>query len=353
MTFHKSSAVSHCSLFNSVFFTDKYSGIPQLPAAALGSGKRRNHVMWLFLGGLSVIAGLFVVLANVLGAAGVSIGLLLLGALVVVLLRKPGAAPTKLADRSPPPATADRQAGTASDRPIAPPAPPLTLPERSVPIDDGASVSPPVVPITIKPQHQAAQVRPREPRFELIPHKMSGINVRAILPDDNWRQLSRMVIQSNGGQCCECPNVQRTRMECHEVWEYTWEERAGRRNKVGVMRLVGLRPLCHLCHMGKHIKFATSRGELPQVRAHLMQLHAGLTEHRLAQLINEAAGSSRLKYKYEELDLTYLNDARFAWLHRQIGRQFGTNEMVHCEDAAAALPPRDTTGFEPMGESLQ
>lgn len=315
--------------------------------------------MWLFLSGLSAIAGLFVLLSNVFGAAGVSIGLLLLGALVVVLLRKPGTAPKEQTDRSPPPATADRQAGTASDRPIAPPAPPpalrppappLTLPERSAPIDDGAGVFPPAAPITIKPQHQPTQVRPREPRFELIPHKMSGINVRAILPDDNWRQLSRMVIQSNAGQCCECPNVQRTRMECHEVWEYAWEERAGRRNKVGVMRLVGLRPLCHLCHMGKHIKFATSRGELPQVRAHLMQLHAGLTEHRLAQLINEAAGSSRLKYKYEELDLTYLNDARFAWLHRQIGRQFGTNEMAHCEEAAAALPPGDTMGFEPMGE---
>lgn len=94
------------------------------------------------------------------------------------------------------------------------------------------------------------------------------------------------------------------------------------------MRLVGLRALCRLCHMGKHIKYAKSRGKLPQVSSHLMKLYQGLSAERIEQLILEAVDKRVLKYRYEELDLTYLNDARFACIRAQLGRDFTTNELA-------------------------
>jgi len=178
------------------------------------------------------------------------------------------------------------------------------------------------------PDHTPVRVRPpSEPRFELIPRKMSGINARLVLPEALWSQLSTMVIDANGGNCCECPNEPRTRMECHEVWKYEWVRRPGRTGAVGVMRLVGLQPLCHLCHMGKHIKYAESHGELPQVMAHLMKLHDGLTAERIGQLMREAVAKSELKYRYEELDLRYLNAPQFAPIRARFGRDFTDNDM--------------------------
>lgn len=173
--------------------------------------------------------------------------------------------------------------------------------------------------------------RPDEPRFALIPYQMAGINARTVLSEAMWRRLSRTVIETHGGACTACPNDPPNRIECHEVWAY--ELPAGRTDKPGVMRLVGLQPLCRLCHLGKHIRFATSRGMLPEVQSHLMRLYPGLTKDRLEQLIRIATADDKLKYQYKALDLTYLNAARFAWLHAAMGRRFTANEL-----ALAAAP---------------
>lgn len=312
----------------------------------------RPDVMWIFL---AAIGGLLALLWSFFGVGGTIVGLLIVAAIAVALLREPSGPPHKQTAPQPlplppsapahiPPST--RAPSKPGETPL--PAPPASLTERPC-----ISAAVEVRPIKLPCEEPGKGQRRKEPRFELIPHKMGGINARIVLPKDIWDQLSKMVISSNGGKCCECPNHQAVGIECHEVWEYEWEWRANRPKKVGVMRLIGLRPLCHLCHMGKHIKFAESQGELPQVMAHLTKLYNGLTEKRLKQLIGMATASSKLKYKYAELDLTYLNDARFAWIHEEIGRKFTTNEMPDSDDDGPIRQrPGRAIGIQPLGEPL-
>jgi hypothetical protein len=302
-------------------------------------GERRNvTAMWTFLGTLAAIAGLSVFIWEAFGSAGLVGASLLLGGISVALFRESSEPsrkqteipplsppPSKHADLLPPAPALRKQADTpplplplpparSKQVNISPPlrAPgrqldkPLPLQESRTPLPKKANVPAAVEvrPIQLPSKKPDRAQRRTEPRFELIPHQMGGINARTVLPEAVWRQLSKMVIRSNGGKCCECPNHQGAGMECHEVWAFEWEQRASRPNKVGVMRLTGLRPLCHLCHMAKHIKFAESQGELPEVMAHLIELYDGLTEKGLKQLIDMAAASSKLKYRYAELDLT-------------------------------------------------
>lgn len=359
----------------------------QLLATRSPAWERSNFTaMWTFLGTLAAIAGLSVFIWEAFGSAGFAGALLLLGGIAVALFREPSGPSRKQAETPPLSATLSKHADLLSPAPalwkqtdtpplplppartkqlhISPPlqAPvkelekPLPLQELPTPLPKKASVRAAVEvrPIQL-PSKQAGRAQRRtEPRFELIPHQMGGINARTVLPDATWRQLSKMVIRSNGGKCCECPNHQGARMECHEVWAFEWEARASRPNKVGVMRLTGLRPLCHLCHMAKHIKFAESQGELPEVMAHLIDLYDGLTEKGLTQLIGMAAASSKLKYRYAELDLTYLNDDRFAWIHEQMGRKFTANEMPDSVDHGPIRQrPGRTITLQPLGEPLQ
>lgn len=313
--------------------------------------------MWTSLGGLAAIASLFVLIWNLFGILGVAVGLLVGGAIAALLFRIPSAPARKQVDTPPRPTTPAEQA-YAPPRPRAPSEQSdVLLPVQEPPasLSEKPGILAPVEghPIKFPQKEHVKTQRRKEPRFELVPHKMGGMNARIVLSDEIWRQLSKMVISSNGGKCCECPNHQALGLECHEVWAYEWERRAHRPNKIGVMRLVGLRPLCHLCHMVKHIKFAKSQGELPEVTAHLLTLYDGLTEQGLKELIDKAAASSKLKYKYAELDLTYLNDERFAWIHEQIGRKFTANEMPDSDDDEPVRQrPGHTVKKQPVGQPL-
>jgi hypothetical protein len=89
--------------------------------------------------------------------------------------------------------------------------------------------------------------------FELIPQVMHRKCVRAVLQNDVWRLLRKMTIDADGERCGECGSAQQ--MKCHEVWRYL-PPRAGDPGGLHVMKLVGLRALCQLCHLGKHIGYA-------------------------------------------------------------------------------------------------
>lgn len=174
--------------------------------------------------------------------------------------------------------------------------------------------------------------RRTRPRFELIPHKMGGINARLILASEVWAALCAMVHETYGGRCCECLRLcpDNQGLECHEVWKYAWVRQRGSTTNVGVMRLAGLRSLCRLCHQGKHFKFAEKHGKLPQVKAHLMKLYE-LSEAEWDLCILEAVKNKALQYRYKKLDLTYLNSERFGWVQEQFGRHFSDNEMPYIE----------------------
>jgi hypothetical protein len=161
----------------------------------------------------------------------------------------------------------------------------------------------------------------RELEFELIPRCMHHKNVRAVVPRDIWALLRHICLRFDGAKCGECSSTEN--LECHEVWEYRTEP-------VRVMKLAKLRILCHLCHLGKHIGFAGICGEYLEVEAQQLTLYS-LSKMQLAS-------HRRIAYKKAreldqggmfELDLTYLNDERFLWVHHRF-RKFAENELENC-----------------------
>lgn len=184
-----------------------------------------------------------------------------------------------------------------------------------------------------------AKQRRREPRFELIPYQMAGMNARAVLARETWAQICAIVHEHYGGKCCEC--FDDSRLECHEVWAYELgrgPERAG----VSVMRLAGLRSLCHLCHRGKHFKCAERQGELPQVKAHLMKLY-GVSARHWDELALKALRQLELKLRYDYLDLTYLNGKRFDRFRGQVGHHLSDRTI------SSVVPLFNSTRFDAGG----
>jgi hypothetical protein len=103
------------------------------------------------------------------------------------------------------------------------------------------------------------------------------------------------------------------------------------------MKLMNLRTLCHLCHLGKHIGFAQKDAQLyRQVKSHLIALYH-LPEPifcQLEQLAFEQVWELN-KAGIRALDLTYLNGDRYVWVRHRFGRQFSTDELANCRQLSA------------------
>jgi hypothetical protein len=112
-------------------------------------------------------------------------------------------------------------------------------------------------------------------------------------------------------------------LECHEEWEF-------RRTPRRVMKLKGLRALCHLCHRCKHIGLAKGSDDYPEVEKRAKEFH-GLSKEQLAQREHAAYESARALNQdgSYELDLTCLNEPEFFWVHYRF-RKFSENEIENC-----------------------
>lgn len=168
--------------------------------------------------------------------------------------------------------------------------------------------------------------------FELIPQAMHRKCARAVLPNDVWRLLRKLTIDAQGKRCEECGSTQE--LECHEVWKYFSLSQAIGSTERQIMKLVGLRSLCHLCHLGKHIGYALSDAkQYRQVKQHLMKLYR-LPEQIFSQLEQLAFEESYELNKagVRELDLTFLNDDKYVWIRHRFGRPFTENEVTSCRE---------------------
>ena len=164
----------------------------------------------------------------------------------------------------------------------------------------------------------------KELHIELIPLSMHFKNARAVVPEDIWGLLRSICFNLDGRRCGECNSNEN--LECHEEWEF-------RTAPTRVMKLTRLRALCHLCHRCKHIGLAKGSVEYPEVEKHAME-HHGLSKEQLAQrarLAYEVVRERDLGGMYE-LDLTYLNDEIFLWVHHRF-RKFGQNEIENCRES--------------------
>lgn len=99
----------------------------------------------------------------------------------------------------------------------------------------------------------------------LVPSNLWGINLRSLLPKDEWDRIRKQVYMLAGYRCRICggqgPNWP---VECEEQWEYL-----NISYSCGIARLESLVSLCSSCHRIKHLGKANIDGLLESVIWHM------------------------------------------------------------------------------------
>ena len=157
-----------------------------------------------------------------------------------------------------------------------------------------------------------------------MPASMYWLNVRSAVSEKVWIGIKRVMKGSKiGASRCVCCGSTGD-LELHEQWEFI-EPRT--------QKLVGLKLLCHLCHMVNHIGYAFNKNEGAATLAHFMKIN-GISKSKAEQYIKansmEAkrlnSYSSITKSRQYKLDLTFLNQNKFNLL-----RRFTEDERDNCK----------------------
>jgi hypothetical protein len=82
---------------------------------------------------------------------------------------------------------------------------------------------------------------------EMVPKSSHYNNMRKVLSKEGWDEIRKSTYRKYNYKCGICGD--KGKMNCHEIWEYD----EGR----GVQTLKGYISLCTMCHMVKHIGFAS------------------------------------------------------------------------------------------------
>lgn len=187
-----------------------------------------------------------------------------------------------------------------------------------------------------KPQRKTAKIVPAPTggkiQTEMIPYAMHGINVRSRVDGKDWlliahktHELNRVAYGLQPGQCEVCRSNGfkqgfRHELEAHEEWSFNHGTRT--------QKLMRIRSLCPLCHKAVHIGLATKQGYEEKTKKHMQEVNgwtADQVEAHIAQAKQTVKAMEDMgMYK---LDLTYLNDSRYAGTHHF---RFTTNENHHC-----------------------
>ena len=161
--------------------------------------------------------------------------------------------------------------------------------------------------------------------IELVPAPMAGMNARAVMTYEQWKEITSICHKEHRYHCA-CCGITRVVLECHEVWDYS----------ENTMRLAGLQSLCHECHMSKHILFAKRELKVPykKILKHIKKVY-GVGSFALA--IHTFFAKRQINKITEEipLDLTFLNHSKFNNVHMKIKRPVGQynftkNENKNC-----------------------
>lgn len=104
--------------------------------------------------------------------------------------------------------------------------------------------------------------------IELVPETSWHNNLRSLMGKDAWNTLRKKVYKDYSYKCGICGA--KGKLDCHEVWEYDVTSH--------IQKLVGLIPLCELCHSVKHIglsELRAAKGEfnLEKLVTHFMKVN--------------------------------------------------------------------------------
>lgn len=155
------------------------------------------------------------------------------------------------------------------------------------------------------------------PRLNLqpdpIPYAMHYKNVRSAVDTRQWISIK---YQEMGGNSvmrrtkCEVCSAKEA-LECHEVWDFL----PGR-----VQKLIGLRLLCHKCHMVCHIGYVLRKNDNESIGVynHFKKIN-NIDDATADRYINAMRAKAKKLNEYSEitksrrhiLDLTYLNQMKY------------------------------------------
>jgi hypothetical protein len=168
---------------------------------------------------------------------------------------------------------------------------------------------------------------------ELVPMAMHGINVRSRVDYKTWMKIAhkshylnmvRFKLPQHACEVCKSNGYKQGfehPLEAHEEWSFDHDTRT--------QKLTRIRSLCPLCHKAVHIGLADKQGYGERVRKHMARVNgwtADQVEAHIAQAKDTVRAMNQMgQYK---LDLTYLNDKRYAGTHHL---RFTTNETNNCQ----------------------
>ncbi len=106
---------------------------------------------------------------------------------------------------------------------------------------------------------------------EMIPAPCWHINLRSLLPKNEWDRIRRECYEASGYRCQVCG--QRGRdwpVECNEQWQFQDDKNdAG----TGIQKLLRVTALCPSCHKIKHLGRTEIEGLLEETLSHLARIN--------------------------------------------------------------------------------
>jgi hypothetical protein len=150
--------------------------------------------------------------------------------------------------------------------------------------------------------------------IELVPLRSWQRNVRAVVAQDTWDALRwyfgateerprylniafPLPLPTLRFKCKYC-GVEGQTLHLHEEWRYDDNNK--------VQQLVGLRPICSMCHLAKHMGCANEIGRTDEALAHLAKVNDWTSREAMAYIKRAfAVWHARATIEYT-LDLSYL-----------------------------------------------
>lgn len=131
--------------------------------------------------------------------------------------------------------------------------------------------------------------------IELLPETSWGKNLRDVITPYKWQKLSQQIQKESDFTCEICHRKKGeviTRLNCHEVWEYTL--------KGNKQKLIKLQALCFECHCVKHMGYTRSQNWIDEesIIKHFLKIN-GVSKEMYLKHFLEASELYRERSKIE------------------------------------------------------
>ena len=139
--------------------------------------------------------------------------------------------------------------------------------------------------------------------IELVPQSSWQNNLRTLLKPTMWKEIRSKALNKYNNKCAICNRT--GKMHAHEVWEYDDENK--------IQKLNDVVPLCYMCHMVKHIGFASYQmsktgGDLEKFIKYFMSINK-VDRLTYQKHLTEVLKNFEERSKYEwQLDLEELKN---------------------------------------------